>query len=109
MTEAPIREPDHIRQDCARKLRSVETSDMFTAILAALLGEDWTTPRIDELRISPNHCLLARPAGEASFKVFLGAEADLIRNIHGLSAVAELDGDEIGYLLGRVSQVKRIE
>ncbi len=25
MTEAPIREPDQIRQNCARKLRSVET------------------------------------------------------------------------------------
>lgn len=109
MTEAPIREPEQIRQDCARKLRSVETSDMFTAILGALLGEDWTTPKIEELRITPDHCPLARPAGESTFKVFLGAEADLIRNIHGLSAVAELDGDEIGYLLGRMSQVKRIE
>ena len=47
--------------------------------------------------------------GEATFKVFLGAEADLIRNIHELSAVAELDGNEIGYLLGRVAQVKRIK
>ena len=52
---------------------------------------------------------MGRPADDATVKVFLGAEADLIRNIHGLSAVAELDGDEIGYLLGRVAQVKRIE
>ncbi len=109
MTEASIREPVQIRQDCARKLRSVETSEMFTAILGALLGEDWTTPKIEELRITPDRCLLARPAGEATFKVFLGAEADLIRNIHGLSAVAELDGDEIGYLLGKVAELKRIE
>ena len=109
MTEAPIREPDQIRQNCARKLRSVETSDMFTASLGALLGGDWTAPRIEELRITPDRCLLARPAGEATFKVFHGVEADLIRNIHGLSAVAELDGDEVGYLLGRVAQVKRIE
>ena len=82
---------------------------MFTASLGALLGGDWTAPRIEELRITPDRCLLARPVGEATFKVFLGAEADLIRNIHELSAVAELDGDEIGYLLGRVAQVKRIE
>ena len=32
----------------------------------------------------------------------MGAEADRIRNIHDLSAVAKLDGDETGYLLGRV-------
>lgn len=63
---------------------------MFTAILGALLGEDWTTPRIEELRITPDHCLLARPVGDATFKVFLGAEADLIRNIHGLSGAVTL-------------------
>ena len=109
MSDKPIREPDDIRRDCARKLASVETSGMFSAILGGLLGEDWSTPRIEELRITPDRCLLARVDGEAGFKAFLGAEADLIRNIHGLSAVAELDGDEIGYLLGKVAELKRIE
>lgn len=108
MPEQPLREPEQIRQDCARKLRPIETSGMFTAILAALLGEDWTDPRIEELQISSDHCLLARPAGEVTFKAFLGAEADLIRNIHGVAEVAELDGDELGYLLGRVAEIKRI-
>jgi hypothetical protein len=106
MAEKPIREAEEIRRDCARKLRSVETSGMFTAILAALLGEDWTTPKIEELRISPDRCLLARTEGEISFKTFLGAESDLIRNIHGVTAVAELDGDEVGYLLGKVAEIK---
>ena len=109
MSEKPIREPDEIRKDCARKLASVEVSDMFSAILGVLLGEDWSTPKIEELRITSDRCLLARVQGDSSFKAFLGAEADLIRNIHGLSAVAELDGDEIGYLLGKVAELKRIE
>ena len=109
MSEQPIREPDDIRRDCAQKLASVETSGMFSAILGVLLGEDWSTPKIEELRITPDRCLLARVEDEASFKALLGAEADLIRNMHGLSAVAELDGDEIGYLLGKVSELKRIE
>lgn len=102
----PLREPEQIRQDCARKLRTIETSGMFAAILACLLGEDWTDPKIEELRLTPDRCLLARPAGEASFKAFLGAEADLIRNIHGIAGTAELDGDEVGYLLGRVAEIK---
>jgi len=106
MSEPPIREPDEIRKDCARKLRSVEISGKFSAILGSLLGEDWSTPRIEELRITPDRCLLARVEGEASFKAFLGAEADLIRNIHGVAAVAELDGDEVGYLVGRVAEIK---
>jgi hypothetical protein len=109
MAEKSLREPEQIRQACARKLRSIETGGMFTAILAALLGEDWTTPKIEELQISPDHCLLARPTGEVSFRLFLGAEADLIRNIHGIAEVAELDGDELGYLLGRVAEIKRIQ
>ena len=106
MSEKPIREPDEIRKDCARKLASVEVSDMFSAILGSLLGEDWAKPRIEEMRITPDRCLLARVDGDASFKAFLGAEADLIRNIHGVAAVAELDGDEVGYLVGRVAEIK---
>jgi hypothetical protein len=57
MTEKPIREAEEIRGDCGRKWRSVETSGMFTAVLAGLLVEDWTTPEIEELRISPDRCL----------------------------------------------------
>lgn len=109
MSEMPIREPDEIRKDCARKLASVQISDMFSAILGRLLGEDWAKPRIEELRITPDRCLLARVDGESSFKAFLGAEADLIRNIHGVAAVAELDGDEVGYLVGRGAEIKGIK
>lgn len=34
---------------------------------------------------------------------------DLIRNIHGVAEVAELDGDEVGYLVSRLAEIKRIE
>jgi len=47
--DKPIREPDQIRQDCARKLRAVQVSTHFQAILGCLLGEDWTTPRLVEM------------------------------------------------------------
>ena len=46
-------------------------------------------------------------AVDASFKAFLGASEDLIRNIHGVAPVAELDGDEIGYLVAKVAEIKR--
>ena len=54
MTDFPIREPDQIRQDCARKLRGVQVSDHFQAILGCLLGEAWTTPRLVEMVITPD-------------------------------------------------------
>lgn len=108
MTDAPLREPDQIRHDRARPLRSVETSGMFTAILDCLLGEDGSEPRIAELRLTPDRCLLARVEGEASFRAFLGAEADLIHNVHGIAEVAGLDGDKVGLLLGKIAEIKGI-
>ena len=42
-----IRKPEQIRQDAASKLRSIQVSDHFKAILGCLLGEDWTTPQVD--------------------------------------------------------------
>lgn len=44
--------------------------------------------------------------GGAGFDKFIGAEADLIRNIHGIAKAAELDGDELGYLLGKIADLK---
>ena len=104
---SPIREPDQIRQDAARKLRSVKISGHFQAILGCLLGEDWTTPRLLEMMIVQKGHMIGRCDGQSGFSTFLGAEEDLIRNIHGVAPVAELDGDELGYLLGKVAEVKR--
>jgi len=105
--DLPIREPDQIQQDCARKLRAVQVSDHFQAILGCLLGEDWTTPRLIEMVVTSDGHMLGRCDGEAEFKVFLGEADDLIKNIHGVAPVAELDGDEVGYLLAKVAQIKR--
>ena len=101
-----IRATKNIRFDCAQKLQSVEVSGSFLAILASLLDEDWTTPNIMELRITRDRRLWGRSAGAVSFKAFRCAQADLICNIHEVAAVAGLDGDEIGYLLGQVAKIK---
>jgi hypothetical protein len=104
--DATIREADEIRRDCARKLRAVQVSDHFQAILGCLVGEDWTTPRLIEMVITPDGHLLGRCDGEASFKAYLSASTDLLRNIHGVAPVAELDGDEIGFLMAKVAEIK---
>jgi hypothetical protein len=51
--------------------------------------------------------LLGRCEGEPEFRVFLGSVDDLLRNTHGLAPVAELDGDELGYLVARAVEIKR--
>jgi hypothetical protein len=33
----------------------------------------------------------------------------VIRNMYGIAKVAGLDGDELGYLLGKVAEARRIE
>ena len=103
----PIREPDQIRRNCVRKLRGVQVSEHFQAIIGCLLGEHWTTPWLVEMVITPDGHVLGRCEGEASFKAFLGASEDLLRNIHGVAKVAELDGDEVGYLVAQVAAIKR--
>jgi hypothetical protein len=105
--DTPFREPDQIRLDCARKLRAVEVSDHFQAILGCLLGEGWTTPMLVVMVITPDGHFLGRCDGEAAFKVFLGASEDLIKNIHGVAPVAGLDGDEVGFLVAKVAEIKR--
>lgn len=107
MAEPTIREPEVIRGCCAEKLRAVQVSGHFQAILGCLLNEDWTTPRLVEMVITPDGHLLGRCDGEAAFKAYLGASQDLIRNIHGVAAVADLDGDEVGYLVAKVAELKR--
>lgn len=95
----PMREPDQIRHDAASKLRSVSISEHFQAILGCLLSEDWTTPRLVEMVITPDGHLIGRCQDQKSFSAFLGASEDLLKNIHGIAPVAGLDGDEVGYLL----------
>src|SRR5947209_1938399 len=106
--DTPIREPDEIRQDCARKLRAVQVSEHFQAILGCLLGEDWTTPRLVEMFITPDGHIVGRCEGEVAVKAFVGAAEDLIRNIHGVAPVAGLDGDEVGYLVAKAAEIKRL-
>jgi hypothetical protein len=53
MSETSIREPDEIWRACSRKLRQVEVSRHFQAILGCRLGEDWTTPRLVDMQ---NEC-----------------------------------------------------
>ncbi len=59
-----------------------------------------------ELILEP-YLTLGRCDGDPSFKAFLGASEDLIRNIHGVAAVAALDGDEVGFWVAKVAEIKR--
>jgi hypothetical protein len=61
--DLPIHDPDQIRRDCARKLWAVQVGEHFQAILGCLLNEDWTTPRLIEMAVTPDGALLGRCDG----------------------------------------------
>lgn len=106
MAHPPMREPDHIHADCVRKLRSVVITDQFRAVLGGLLGQHWSEPRVVELHITPDGHLLGRCDGDADVRVLLGTGDDLIRQLHVAARMARLDGDEIGYLMAKVAEIK---
>jgi hypothetical protein len=91
----------------AQQKKVREFTEEFQAILGCLLREDWTTPRLIEMVVTPDGHILGRCDGDPSFKAFPGASEDLIRNIHGVAPVAELDGDEVGFLVTKVAEIKR--
>ena len=41
-------------------------------------------------------------------KCSCGRSNDLIQNIHGVAPVAELDGDEVGFLVAKVAEIKKL-
>jgi hypothetical protein len=109
MIEPPIREPDEIRQSLAAKLRQIEADGQFSTALACYLAEQWTTPRIEELFLTSDRRLVVRFTGEPEMRVYEGTRAHLIREIHAVAKSAELDGDELGYLLGKVAELKGLK
>jgi hypothetical protein len=109
VTKSPIREPDHIREDAVRKLRTAHIGGEFRAILGYLLDEEWTDPRLIEMLISPDGDLLARLEKEECFAGLFGKSADLLRCIHKVAKVVGLDGDEVGYLVAKVAEIKRLK
>jgi hypothetical protein len=66
-------------------------------------------PRIEELHLTSNRNLIVRFTGEAEFRKYEGTRADLIREIHAVARTADLDGDELGYLLGKVAELKGLK
>jgi len=70
--DTPIHEPERIRQDAARKLRAVQISGHFQAILDCLLGEELTTPRLLEMMILPKGHMVGRSEGQPGLLDLVG-------------------------------------
>jgi hypothetical protein len=103
-----VREPSQIRRQCAKKLERVETSPQFRAVVAYLLDENWTAPQIVDFWVDEQERLVAETSSQVVFEPFLHGRTDLIENLHGLAKTAGLDGDEVGYLVGQVAEIRHV-
>jgi hypothetical protein len=109
MIELPIREPEEIRRSLANKLGRIKAEGDFSVALAFSLASHSTLPLIEEFYLNSDGHLVVRFTGEAEKRVYGGTRADLIREIHGVARAAELDGDELGYLLGKVAELRGLK
>lgn len=84
--------------DCQDQLRFSLAGSAFAELLEQLCNEDGgiSFPSLVEMVTTLDGHVLGRCDGESSFKAFLGASEDLLKNIHGVARVADLDGDEVG-------------
>ena len=91
-----------MKKDVADKVRQVQVSGKFAAILACMLGECWTNPALAELTVTSDRFLMGRSEGDIGFNEFLGDVNDLHRNVMGLAKVADLTPDETRFLIGLI-------
>ena len=76
------------------KIKSVRVSPKFSAMLAYILGEEWTDPQITGLSITSDGYLLAATSEDPFYDDFIGEASNLARNLIGVADVAELTGKE---------------
>jgi hypothetical protein len=106
MTET---EENELKLSIANKLRPERfpaVSPKMFALLAALLNQAWTNPRVASIVATSDGFLVARPVGSTGFDDFVGSFADFERNTFGMAdAAGDLTEQEMEFLktlLGRV-------
>ena len=75
--------PEHL--SCSPKMQ---------AILACLVGETWTDPRIAHLYITSDGSVLGENEGDCGANAFIGHVSDFGRNIGEIANLVELTKDE---------------
>jgi len=83
--------------------RFTAMSGKMAAILGCILDVGYTEPRLVELSLSSDDVLLGRAEGDCGFNEWIGAGADLRRNLDNLVVAADLTPAEAAFFAGRVN------
>lgn len=84
----------------------LDVSSQFHAILACLLDQEWTTPKLTALCVLRDGHVLGEKEGDAGFNYFLCDEAELERNIRGVCRVVGATPEETGYLFNVLARFR---
>ena len=101
------REPDQIRQDCARKLRTVVLAEHYRAVMGCLLTEKMTERQPTDLTVSKDEEISGPCEDGETFSAWIGPPKLLLRNAGIVAETCEFDDEELAYLLARVTSIKR--
>lgn len=90
-----------IQESLAKKLHPsvLQVSSQFHAVLACLVGENWTRPRIVELAVTSDDVVWG--VSERMDREFISTLNDLLKNIEGVCATVHATPEERAYLLER--------
>jgi hypothetical protein len=94
------------KEGLVRKLdpSRLRVSNKFHAMLGCLLEQEWTTPLLTAMCITSDGHVLGEKEGDVGFNLYLGAEADLERNIRGVCRAVGASETETGYLFNLVAR-----
>ena len=82
-------------------------SPMMAAIVGMVVGEEYATPALVSIRLTPDGHALGRQRGDTGFNAFLGSADDLAANWFNLIKAADLEPDEVQLLSLRMNQTIR--
>ena len=85
------------KRNLIRKLhpsRYPNMSGKMVALLACILDQDWTDPKINQMIVTSDGFLLAQLCGHCGFDDFVGTQSELRSNWNNLLKVAKLSQAE---------------
>ena len=87
-----------VRQRVVRKVeplaKSGEIQPELLAIVSYLLNQDWTTPKITDLVVTPDAMVLASISGQVGHGVFLSSLEDVTYNMAMIAGYVGLTNEE---------------
>jgi hypothetical protein len=82
-----------IKEQIIDKMIRLNTSPKMQAIIACLLGQEWTNPVLDEILVNKTE-VLGHLKGDCGYNDFIGATEDFLVNVRGCVDAVKLTKEQ---------------